>query len=339
MTHEIVQDYYGKTLQGSDDLQTDACCTPQALPPRVRAALAKIHPEVAGRYYGCGLVMPDLLEGTRILDLGSGSGRDVYALAQLAGPEGSVVGIDMTPEQLAVAEAHRGWHAERFGYDNTAFHEGLIERLDDLPLEPESFDVIVSNCVVNLAMDKAAVLGGAHRLLKPGGEMYFSDVYAERRVPDGLRSDPVLYGECLAGALYWNDFLGLAREAGFADPRVVESRPLAVTNPELAAKLGPVTFRSVTCRLFRLELDPFREDYGQAALYHGTIPEAPAALVLDEDHVFETGRAVAVDGNTARMLSGTRFAPHVTILGDGRTHFGPFGAPRPAPAATSSCCP
>ncbi|MDX1781904.1 MAG: methyltransferase domain-containing protein, partial [Thalassovita sp.] len=240
MKHESVQDYYGKVLQGSDDLQTNACCSPDDMPGYVKDVLRNIHDEVMTRYYGCGLVMPLGLKGARVLDLGCGAGRDVYALAQLVGPEGRVVGVDMTAEQLAVAEAHKDWHAEKFGYANVEFHQGYIEELDKLELEPGSFDVIVSNCVVNLSTDKQAVLNGAHSLLKPGGEMYFSDVYADRRVPPAMAEDEVLYGECLSGALYWNDFLTFARRAGFDDPRLVNHRPLTIENPGLEERVRPL---------------------------------------------------------------------------------------------------
>ncbi len=84
--HETVQEYYGRTLGKSDDLKTNACCTPDAVPPRLRALIAKVHPEVSAKYYGCGLVAPEALEGARVLDLGSGSGRDAYVLAQMVGP-------------------------------------------------------------------------------------------------------------------------------------------------------------------------------------------------------------------------------------------------------------
>ncbi|PIX05592.1 MAG: methyltransferase type 11, partial [Gallionellales bacterium CG_4_8_14_3_um_filter_54_18] len=146
--HEIVKDYYGKQLQTSDDLKTSACCDASAMPAWLKPLLARVHPEVLSRYYGCGLVCPQLLEGCRVLDLGSGSGRDVYALAQLVGNRGEVIGVDMTPEQLAVAEQHRAWHAEKYGYSNVHFLQGYIEKLGVLDLEPGSFDVIVSNCVV-----------------------------------------------------------------------------------------------------------------------------------------------------------------------------------------------
>ena len=237
-TQAAVQAYYGQELTGTADLKTSACCDADAVPDWLRPLLARIHPDVLARYYGCGLVCPPLLEGCRILDLGCGTGRDVYALAQLVGPSGSVVGVDMTAEQLAVAREHLAFHAEQFGYANVSFLEGTIEALEALPLEPGSFDVVVSNCVLNLSTNKAAVLQGVKRLLKPGGEMYFSDVYVDRRLPEAVRRDPVLYGECLGGALYWNDFLRLAKGAGFPDPRLVSDRELQITEPALAPLVG-----------------------------------------------------------------------------------------------------
>lgn len=346
--HEIVQDYYGKQLNSSSDLKTTACCDISAAPTWLKPLLARIHPEVLARYYGCGLVCPPVLHGRRILDLGCGAGRDVYALAQLAGDTGAVVGVDMTDEQLAVAERHRRWHADRFGYDNVRFVHGYIERLDELDLEPASFDVIVSNCVVNLSPDKDAVLRGVQRLLKPGGELYFSDVYADRRVPAALRNDPVLYGECLGGALYWNDFLDLSRRHGFIDPRLVEDRPLAVTDPTLAARVGNVRFYSATYRLFKLDgLESACEDYGQAVVYLGTVPDHPDRLVLDKHHVIETGRVFPVCGNTWRMLHDTRFRPHFQFIGDFSRHYGlfegcgttlPFDSGVPAEPPGSGCC-
>ena len=275
---ELVQAYYGQELQSSADLKTSACCDADAVPAWLKPLLARVHPEVSSRYYGCGLVCPPLLEGCRILDLGSGSGRDVYLLAQLVGERGEVVGVDMTAEQLAVAREHQAFHAEQFGFANVRFLEGQIERLEELDLEPGSFDVIVSNCVLNLSTDKPAVLRGAQRLLKPGGEFYFSDVYVDRRLPEAVQSHPVLYGECLGGALYWNDFLRMARAAGFADPRLVSDRPLEITEPELAALVGEARFFSATYRLFNIaELEDACEDHGQAVIYRGSIAESPLA--------------------------------------------------------------
>lgn len=349
MNIELVKDYYGKTLQTTADLRTEACCTPGDVPPLFRRLLGNVHDEVLAKYYGCGLVAPSALEGTRVLDLGCGSGRDVYALAQLAGPNGLVAGVDMTPEQIAVARRHEQWHADRFGFarSNVRFLDGYIEKLDALDLEPGSFDVVVSNCVINLSTDKAAVLRGAYNLLKPGGELYFADVYADRRLPDAVRADPVLYGECLGGALYWNDFHSLAKAAGFADPRLVSDRPLGVTDEVLAAKLGTAKFFSATYRLWKLDgLELLCEDYGQAVIYRGGLADQPDVFVLDKHHRIERGRVFPVCGNTWKMLKESRFAPCFEFIGDFSTHYGifagcgtlmPFNPPL-QPQAGGGCC-
>jgi SAM-dependent methyltransferase len=351
MQLDVVKDYYGKTLKSTKDLKTSACCDCEDLPPRLERLLANVHEEVSSKYYGCGLVAPAALEGRRILDLGSGSGRDAYLLAQLVGEKGEIVGVDMTDEQLAVANEHVGWHMARFGYrrPNVRFLKGYIEELDRLGLEPASFDVIVSNCVINLSVDKPAVLRGAFDLLKPGGELYFADVYSDRRLPDQIRNDPVLYGECLGGALYWNDFLPMAKGAGFLDPRLVASRPIEIKQEAVRSKLGQAKFFSATYRLFKLAaLEPACEDYGQAVIYKGSLKEEPDAFSLDGHHLIERGKVFPVCGNTWRMLAETRFAPHFDFVGDFSTHYGifpgcgtsiPFAAGVSAPkSGGGGCC-
>ncbi len=323
--HSIVKDYYGKILQSTADLKTTACCDSSAMPSWLKSLLSRIHPEVLSRYYGCGLVCPPLLEGCRVLDLGCGSGRDVYILAQLVGPQGTVIGVDMTNEQLAIAKTHQVWHAKEFGFDNVQFIKGYIEKLDELNLDPGSFDVIVSNCVINLSPDKDAVIKGVHRLLKPGGEFYFSDVYADRRVPDEVRDNSVLYGECLGGALYWNDFQSLAKANGFKDPRLVENRSLEITDELLVSAAAKLQFFSATYRLFKLNgLEHSCENYGQAIIYNGDIQQHPDSFLLDKQYRFETGQVVPVCGNTWRMLRDTRFSNHFQFIGDFNHHYGLF---------------
>ena len=350
MDMEVIKDYYGKTLTSSDDLKTSACCTPEDVPFWLRRLLGNVHDEVLTKYYGCGLVAPPQLEGARILDLGSGSGRDAYVLAQLVGPAGSVVGVDMTPEQIAVARRHLDWHRERFGFaqSNVSFVEGNIENLTALGLEAGGFDVIVSNCVLNLARDKLRVLRDAYDLLKPGGEMYFADVYADRRLPAALRDDPVLLGECLGGALYWNDFQQMAKRAGFLDPRLVADRPVSISDETIAAQLGAARFFSATYRLFKLPtLEPFCEDYGQAVVYRGGIAHHGDVFALDQHHVIERGKVFPVCGNTWMMLQQSRFAPHFDFIGDFSRHFGifagcgtdlPFGQGLDGQSAATNCC-
>lgn len=325
MNQQIVREYYGKTLETSEDLKTDACCTTEEIPTFHKAALSNINDEVMAKYYGCGLIAPLDLKGARILDLGSGSGRDVYALAQMVGPEGEVVGVDMTDEQLDVAIRNQDWHAKKFGFANTRFLKGYIEKLDELDLEPGSFDVVVSNCVINLSTDKPAVLREVKNLLKQGGEFFFSDVYADRRLSDEIKNDPVLYGECLGGALYWNDFLNLSKQAGFADPRLVTDRPLAIENSALQEKLGEAKFFAASYRLFNLDgLEPACEDYGQAVIYKGGLENSENAFELDGHHRIEKGKIFGVCGNTYRMLKESRFAKYFEFMGNTATHFGIF---------------
>ncbi len=348
--HAEVQRYYGEVLSSTDDLKTSACCTIAPPPDYLTDALSLIHDDVTSRYYGCGLVLPEGLDGTSVLDLGCGAGRDVYVLSRLVGEQGRVVGIDMTPEQLTVARRHRAFHARQFGHEesNVEFIEGNIERLGEIGLADEQFDVIVSNCVINLAMDKQAVLDEAFRLLKPGGELYFADVYADRRVPAHLQADPVLYGECLSGAMYWRDFIATAVRAGFRDPRLVGDRPLTVEDAALAEKVGEIRFFSATYRLFKLPgLEAMTENYGQSVRYLGSAPWLADAFSFDKSSVFETGRLQPVDGNTAHMLGNSRLARHFEIVGERDVHLGSFQAATrdsglpfdaDAVASTGSCC-
>lgn len=346
-THSEVQEYYGEELQTSEDLKTNACCTLTKPPKHILEALNLVADEVQAKYYGCGLTLPTAVEGLRILDLGSGSGRDCYIAGKLVGENGYVLGVDMTDAQLKVANDHIEHHREQFGYakSNVEFVKGNIEKLDELNLEPGSFDVIISNCVINLATDKLKVLKDAYSLLKPGGEMYFSDVYSDRRIPQALQQDKVLWGECLSGALYWNDFLRTAKAAGFTDPRAVEDKPITIENEKLEALVGDIEFFSVTYRLMKIEgLESDCEDYGQAVMYTGGIPEEESGMTLDDHHYFPKGKVMSVCGNSYKMLHDTRFQKYFQFFGTWDTHYGIFegcGGNIPFTAVegeAASCC-
>ena len=324
---EEVKEYYGKELKTSGDLKTNACCTITAPPLHIRKALENIHDEVQAKYYGCGLTIPSTLKGLTVLDLGSGSGRDCYILSQLVGEEGKVVGLDMTDEQLEVAIRHLEYHKKKFDYtkSNVEFIKGDIEKLLDAIPSGLKFDLVVSNCVLNLVSDKKKVLSDVHAILKEGGEFYFSDVYADRRIPDVLKRDPVLWSECLSGALYWNDFLTYAKASGFTDPRVVESKEITINNDEMKERVGKIRFFSVTYRLFKnSKLESDCEEYGQAVCFRGGIPEMPDSFLLDGHHEFEKGRMYPVCGNTYLMLKESRFREYFDFYGSFETHYGIF---------------
>jgi SAM-dependent methyltransferase len=341
--HADIRHYYGHVLQAQRDLKTGACCPLEAMPDALRALLADVHPEVTERFYGCGSPIPPQLDGLTVLDLGCGTGRDVYLLSRLVGEHGRVIGVDMTDGQLEVAARHRDWHAQRYGHarSNVSFVQGYIEDLRGCGIADGSIDLVVSNCVLNLAPDKDRVFAEIFRVLKPGGELYFSDVFADRRIPPALREDPVLLGECLGGALYDEDFRRLMARVGCSDARRVSQAPVPLLDAAIEAAIGMVGFRSVTVRAFKLPLEDRCEDYGQLATYRGTVDGLPHAFVLDDHHRFETGRPLRVCGNTFDMLAGSRYAAHFDLVGDKRVHFGLFDcepAPRSASPGAAACC-
>lgn len=164
---------------------------------------------------GCGrpLRHAQLLEGETVLDLGSGSGLEVLAAARRVGPTGRAIGVDLTPEMIEAARAR----ASEQGVENTEF---LLADIEALPLTDGSVDVIVSNCVVNLAPDKALVFREMFRVLKPGGRFSISDMVTHGPMPRSLRDDAQLWTGCVSGAAQEDEYIGLVRQAGFTQVEI-----------------------------------------------------------------------------------------------------------------------
>ena len=318
-----VKQYYGNTLQGSKDLKTNACTCSEKPPKYIIDVINLIHDEILSHYYGCGLVIPDELEGLTCLDLGCGAGKDVYILSKLVGEKGHVIGVDMTKEQLAIATKYEEYQAKQFGFakSNVKFINGYIEDLKDI--ENNSVDIIVSNCVINLCKNKTKIFQEAFRVLKEGGEMYFSDVYSDRRIPEKLLHDPVLHGECLSGAMYWNDFLNTVKKVGFKSPRLMKDKRIIITNDEIEKKIGFANFYSATYRLFKIsDLDDSDgENYGLKICYKGGISTCPEKFTLDKTHIFEKGKEYSVCSNTYKLLKESRFVKYFDFSGNFDTHY------------------
>lgn len=344
--YDNVKEYYGEVLQKSSDLKTDACCTHDALPAHIRKVLPLLPAEIKDKYYGCGSPIPLALEGLKILDVGCGTGRDCYIMSKLVGTDGFVSGIDMTKNQITVAEKYIDQLTAAFGYNkpNVKFVFDYIENLNK-HFEKESLDVVTSNCVINLTEDKDVVFRQVYDVLKFGGELYFSDIYADRRVPKEIIDDPILQGECLGGAMYYRDFQRMARKIGFADPRIVSKRVLNIDDEQIRSLVGNVNFCSVTYRLWKIRgLEDACEDYGHIATYTDQIPDSPFEFTLDNQHVFCKNKPEKVCGNTALMLSQTRFKKYFAVVGDFERHFGAFedcanvSSDNTTDNASSSCC-
>ncbi len=344
--YNVVKEYYGTVLQKSSDLKTDACCTSENLPVYIRKVLPLINEEIKNTYYGCGSPIPLYLENLRVLDLGCGTGRDCYVMSKLVGQNGFVYGIDMTGNQITVAKKYIDEQTIAFDYSkpNVKFIFDYIENLEGY-FKKESLDLVTSNCAINLTEDKELVLRQVYEVSKFGGEMYFSDVYADRRVPKKISKDPVLRGECLGGALYYKDFERIARNIGFTDPRIVSKRAIDINNKEIQSLVGNIDFSSITYRLWKLEgLEDACEDYGHIAVYTGQIPDSPFKFELDGAHVFYKNKPERICSNTALMLSQTRFEKYFQVLGSFKEHFGAFedcsnvGQNSKTEQQNSNCC-
>jgi len=180
-------------------------------------------PEEAIWGLGCGnpTAITELKVGEVVLDLGSGAGIDVFLAANKVSPTGRVIGVDMTKEMVDKAKDI----AKSYDYHNVEFRLGEIE---ELPIDDESVDVIISNCVINLSPHKAKVFREACRVLKPGGRLIVSDIVAERTLPDEIKQDPDAWAACIAGALEQQEYLKKIKEAGFEDVQVVSEREFYV---------------------------------------------------------------------------------------------------------------
>ncbi|XP_075697196.1 arsenite methyltransferase-like [Rhinoderma darwinii] len=314
LTHDDVKHYYGKHLSNTKDLKTSACAAPaKPLPKYIKDALSEIHEDITSRYFGCGLTVPQCLENCRILDLGSGSGRDCYILSKLVGPKGHVTGVDMTDEQLELSRKYIDYHMQKFGFQqpNVSFTKGYIENMKEADLQDETFDVAVSNCVINLCPDKKAVLSEVYRVLKNGGEMFFSDMYINKTLTEELKKNKMVWGEGIGGALLWKDLFQFAEEIGFSPPRLVTSRDITF-NKELEDVVGDYRLASATFRLFKLPEDAKKEKC--LAIYNGGVTGYENEMQFDANFSFKEGQAVEVDEELCGILKVSRFTNHFSFL-------------------------
>ncbi len=180
-------------------------------------------PDESNLGLGCGnpTALASLKAGETVLDLGSGAGFDCFLSANKVGPSGKVIGVDMTAEMIDKARAN----AKKGGYSNVEFRLGEIE---NLPVADSTADIVISNCVINLAPDKKQVFAEAFRVLKPGGRLMVSDIVLAGALPDFIVNSLEAYVGCLSGAILKDNYLALMREVGFNDVGIVEEKSIAL---------------------------------------------------------------------------------------------------------------
>ena len=223
---EVVREKYAAAARAATDADDAACgCGPGGCGPGVfgsalydDADAEGATPSAVSASLGCGVptAVADLHEGETVLDLGSGAGADVLISARRVGASGRAIGLDMTDEMLELARAN----AAQAGVGNVEFVKGYIE---DIPLPDASVDVVISNCVINLAGDKAKALAEAARVLRPCGRFAVSDVIADPDMDEATRSDMAAYTGCIAGALTRAEFERALTDAGLTDVEIVET--------------------------------------------------------------------------------------------------------------------
>ena len=323
---QSVKQRYG---DGAQAREADLCCPIDYDPKYLEAIPA----EVLERDYGCGDPSRHLKPGETVLDLGSGTGKICFIAAQVVGAEGRVIGIDMTPEMLAVARDAAPVVGERLGYANVEFRRGRIQDLtldldlleqrlaerpvhnvEDLmevhalsdqlraerPLVADgSVDVVVSNCVLNLVAndDKRQLFDEIYRVLRRGGRVVISDIVSDEEVPVEMQDDPELWSGCISGAFTESGFLAAFEEAGFHGIRVLERQA------------GPwrtvdgIEFRSLTVEAFKGKEGPCFER-NQAVVYRGPFKE----VVDDDGHRLLRGHRHAVCDKTYRLYQQEPYA-------------------------------
>lgn len=221
----IRKSYAGIALKGSDSCASDSSCCCIDASSNSKQLLTNIGyeesdfegvPDEAKLGLGCGnpILVAALKEGDVVLDLGSGGGIDCFLASKRVGETGYVIGVDMTPEMISLARKN----LEKSGYTNMDFRLGEIEHL---PVADASVDVIISNCVINLSMDKERVFREAFRVLKPGGRLAIADIVATEKLPQEIKEDPAMISSCIGGAEYVEDLKTMLVSAGFNDIRMV----------------------------------------------------------------------------------------------------------------------
>ncbi len=321
--------------RGARERQSTLCC-----PVEYDARYLEVIPdEVIERDYGCGDPSRFLAPGESVLDLGSGTGKICFIASQVVGPEGRVVGIDLTREMLEVARRAAPHVAERLGYANVEFRRGRIQdlsldldlldqalgetpvknadglraanvRADELrrthPLVASgSIDVVVSNCVLNLVPPDAKphLFSEIYRVLREGGRAVISDIVSDEPVPAHLRDDPELWSGCVSGALTERGFLEAFETAGFHGIRIAERRQEAWRTVE------GIEFRSITVEAYKGKRGPCL-DRRQAVIYRGPFKE----VLDDDDHRIERGVRYAVCDKTYRLFQRAPYAEHFELI-------------------------
>ncbi len=292
--HTAVREHYGELARTSN-----SCCGSSDSASSTlydEQLLQAVPTDISGLSLGCGdpITLAQLKPGETVLDLGSGGGLDCFLAAKQVGETGRAIGVDMTPDMLAKARAN----AERLKVTNVEFREGYLEAL---PIEDNSIDVVISNCVINLSPDKPQVFREVFRALKPGGRVAVSDIVTNGALPQAVQQSMESWGACVAGALDQREYVSGLRAAGFVQVQVQPRNP---TDQALAALPIGMPF-SATITAFKpggtvpAELDLLPRETMQPLVTPGQFNQLLGQV--DSLDTFDNGYDLRVKGDAATI--------------------------------------
>ena len=282
VSRDDVREFYSKAAVAT---QESLCCPVNYDP----GDLSHIPSEVMDISYGCGSPVnrANIAPGEFMVDLGSGGGIDCFIAAKIVGPEGKVIGVDMTEPMLANARKHAEQVAQNLGYNNIEFKHGFLEAI---PLDDQSVDVVTSNCVINLSTDKEEVFREIHRVLKPGGRFVIADIISDRPVPQEMRNNHELWGECVSGALTLDEFINYSKQTDF--------HGFILKKDYLWKVVEGIRFYSYILTAYKPV--PVEESCGPGKVQ--VIYAGPLQAVTFKNRLFPMGAAVEVDEDFASQL-------------------------------------
>jgi arsenite methyltransferase len=259
--HEAVREHYAERIKNNSSCcgpSSSDCCSPDSslYPADLLSTLPEGESTVS---YGCGdpITLASLQPGQTVLDLGSGAGLDCFFAAKKVGENGHVIGVDMTPEMIQRATSS----AQRLNLQNVEFRQGYLE---DLPVDPNTVDVIISNCVINLAPDKSKVFAEAFRVLKPGGKLAVSDIVTDGPLPEPVKKSLSAWAGCVAGAVEATDYIGMMEAVGFTGISIVpvyfnkETIDSAIHDMKDVIELKTITTDDVSKAVYSAKITAFK---------------------------------------------------------------------------------
>jgi len=273
------------------------------MPSQVNQYIKQLNPETMKRYYGSGFIVPEYIQGMKILDVGCGSGSNVFLLSKMVGSSGQVVGIDFTQSQIDCCNQQIDYHMKQWGYSspNVEFHCCNAENMMDYNFG--QFDVIISNGSFCLFPNKSKAWHCVYQMLKPGGMFYYSDVFCNQEQPSNLQNDKNFWCWMLSGSMMWNQVAQYASKEGFTSPYLYQCAPVQFKNSQMKQQCNNCEYMCCAWKMFKLPSGASKQ--ASQVTYLGNMENYSSCFPWDMDTWFQKGQAVNCDAYLSTILANT----------------------------------